>query len=274
MLRLLRLLLGGGPLIPQDEVDWQLACFDWLLRGTGGFGRFRNALLVLPTDEYFPQHGLDRGAIEQALFKQIKNHAGMSSWRCALEVMPADPNPRVAPTVIIRGHPRSPLGTFQRDKRRAVIRYRQDSVSDPMSFVATLAHELGHFLISEIHEPPPGGQENLEFATDMAAVFLGFGVFLANSAFSFSQYQGSGTQGWSSRSQGYLTESQIVHALAIFTSLLTIDSTLATPHLDSNLRSLYKSAWAQWRRPDARIESLRSIPPLESITRDIATRNS
>lgn len=273
MLGVLRRLLGGGPLIPPDDVAWQLACFDWLLRSTGGFGRFRNALLVLPTDEFFPQRGLQRGALEHALFRQIKDHAGMSSWRCALEVQAAEPDPRVAPTVIIRGHARSPLGTFHRDKKRAVITYRHDSVSDPMSFVATLAHELGHFLISEIREPPPGGRDNLEFATDMAAVFLGFGVFLADSAFRFSQYQGGGTQGWSARSQGYLSQSQALHALAIFTALLSINPQQAAPHLDAHLRGLYRHACAKLCEASSKLEELRAIRPLESNTRDITTQS-
>jgi len=274
VLRWLRHLIGGGPLIPADEAAWQLACFDWLLRGTGGYGRFRNALLVLPTDEFFPQRGLHPGALEHALFRQIKEHAGMSSWKCALEAQSADPNPRVAPTVIMRGHPRSPLGTFRRDKERAVITYRPGSVKDPMSFVATLAHELGHFLISEIREPPPGGPENLELATDMAAVFLGFGVFLANSAFSFSQFQGDGTQGWSVRGRGYLSQSQALHALAIFTSLLTIKPQQTSPHLDPYLRGLYTHACAKLRGPHSELELLRAIPPLEPNSRAIAIHRS
>ena len=142
-----------------------------------------------------------------------------------------------------------------------------------MSFVATLAHELGHFLISEIREPPPGGRDNLEFATDMAAVFLGFGVFLADSAFRFSQYQGGGTQGWSARSQGYLSQSQALHALAIFTALLSINPQQAAPHLDAHLRGLYRHACAKLCEASSKLEELRAIRPLESNTRDITTQS-
>lgn len=270
MLRALRQLFGRSPLISPDELDWQIACFSWLLRGTGGFGRFRNALLVLPTDEYFPQRGLRSGALEQALFQQVKEHAGMSAWRCSLEVQKAEHGARVAPTVIIQGYPSSPLGTFRRDKKRAVITYRADSITDPASFVATLAHELGHFLISEIREPPPGGHANLEFATDMAAVFLGFGVFLANAAFNFSQYQGGGTQGWSAGTQGYLSELQLLHATALFTVLLGIEPSRATSQLDSHLRKTYRAACGVLRRPQSPVHALRTIPPCDGGTRDIA----
>ena len=272
MLRAFRQFFGRRPLVPPDEVEWQIACFSWLLRGTGGFGRFRHALLVLPTDEHFPQRGLRGGALEQALFKQIKEHAGMSAWRCSLEVQKADPDARVAPTVIIQGSPRSALGTFRRDKKRAVITYRADSITNPASFVATLAHELSHFLISEIREPPPGGQGNLEFATDMTAVFLGFGVFMTNTAFNFSQYQGGGTQGWSASTQGYLSEAQLLHATALFTVLLGIEPSRATQHLDSHLRGLYKTACGVLQRTESPVHALRTIPPCDGSTRIISTR--
>ena len=272
MLSVIRKFFGHGPLISPDEVEWQIACFSWLLRGTGGFGRFRHALFVLPTDGHFPQRGLRSGALEQALFKQIKEHAGMSAWRCSLEVQKPEPDARVAPTVIVQGYPSAPLGTFRRDKKRAVITYRADSISNPASFVATLAHELSHFLISEIREPPPGGHTNLEFATDMAAVFLGFGIFLTNSAFNFSQYQGGGTQGWSASTHGYLSESQLLHATALFTVLLGIEPSHATSHLDSHLRRPYKTACGVLRLPESPVHNLRTIPPCEGLTRDITTR--
>jgi hypothetical protein len=274
MLGTLRHFVGRGPLIPDDEVEWQLACFRWLLCGTGGFGRFQHAVLVLPTDEYFPQRGLRIGALEQALFRQVKEHAGMAAWRCRLEVQKADPSPHVAPTVIIHGSPRSPLGTFRRDKKRAVITYSPDSTADPVAFVATLAHELAHYLISEIRDPPPGGHQHMEFATDMAAVFLGFGVFLTNAAFTFSQYQGGGTQGWSARSQGYLSESQLLHATALFTVLLGIEPSRAMAHLDSHLRRPYKAACGKLAGADSPVHTLRATPPIEGDTREIATRSS
>jgi hypothetical protein len=269
MLRALRHIVGIGSPIPRDEVEWQLACFDWLLRGTGGFGRFRHAVLVLPADEHFPQRGLRSGALEQALFKQVKEHAGMASWRCSLEIQRADPNPVVAPAVVIQGRQHSPLGTFRRDGKRVVITYRADSMLDPVAFVATLAHELGHYLIARIREPPPGGHANLEFATDMAAVFLGFGVFMANSAFTFSQYHGGGVQGWSAGRHGYLTESQLVHACALFTTLLALKPARAVPHLDPHLRRPYKSTCARLRRAEGMLERLRAIPPGHAPTRDI-----
>jgi hypothetical protein len=141
-----------------------------------------------------------------------------------------------------------------------------------MAFVATLAHELGHFLISDIRTPPPGGHSILEFATDLAAVFLGFGVFLANSSFVFSQYQGGGVRGWSADNRGYLSEPQLVHAFAIFTVLSKSDPRRAVPYLDRHLRRPYKATCARLERSDTGMTALGQIPPLDGSSRDITMR--
>jgi hypothetical protein len=229
-------------------------------------------VLVLPTDEFFPQRDLPSGALEVALFEQIKKHAGMSGWRCTLEIQTPDPDPHVAPTIAVQGAPKSPLGTFHGHPTRATITYRPGLLADPMSFVATMAHELGHFLISDIAQPVPGGDENLEFATDLAAAFLGFGVFLANSAFTFAQFDRGDAIGWSTRRQGYLTEPQLLNALSIFTALLRIEPRLVMPHLKGAFRRPYKAACSAHSEP-ANLESLRAVAPIDADTREVVPRS-
>jgi hypothetical protein len=265
-------LLKQPPLVPREEADWQLACFEWLLHGSGGFGRFRRSVLVLPTDEFFPQRNLPPGALEGALFEQVKKHAGMSGWRCTLDIQIPDPDPHVAPTIAVQGAPQSPLGTFHGHPTRATITYRPGLLADPMSFVATMAHELGHFLVSDIAQPVPGGDENLEFATDLAAAFLGFGVFLANAAFTFAQFDRGDAIGWSTRRQGYLTEPQLLNALSIFTVLRDIEPHLVTPHLKGPFRRPYRAACSALIGP-ANLESLRAVAPIDADTREIVPRS-
>ena len=52
-----------------------------------------------------------------------------------------------------------------------------------MSMVGAFAHELARLLVETFEEPPPGGALLHEPAIDLAAVFMGFGVFMANSTF-------------------------------------------------------------------------------------------
>src|SRR5262249_53384780 len=55
-----------------------------------------------------------------------------------------------------------------------------------------------------------------EYLTDLLTVFMGLGIFTANSAFMFSQWQTNTHQGWQASRQGYLSEEMFGYALACF----------------------------------------------------------
>jgi hypothetical protein len=109
-----------------------------------------------------------------------------------------------------------------------------------MALVATFAHELAHYRMADFPEPPPGGVEVKEPATDLAAVFMGFGLFMANSRFSFSHFADGQTSGWRWRHQGYITDVEVLHMHAIFSIMLGIGQRETLPHLKSALRGIYK----------------------------------
>ncbi len=50
----------------------------------------------------------------------------------------------------------------------------------------------------------------------MLTVFLGLGIFTANAAFRFNQWQDGQMQGWSTQRSGYLTEPEWGYALACY----------------------------------------------------------
>jgi hypothetical protein len=56
----------------------------------------------------------------------------------------------------------------------------------------------------------------MEPLNDLLTVFLGFGVFTANSAFRFEQHRDNRSQGWSAQRLGYLSEAQLGCALTRF----------------------------------------------------------
>ncbi len=99
------------------------------------------------------------------------------------------------------------------DKPRISINEAQ--LKDPLALVATLAHELGHILLLR-----PGlvdrTDPDMEPLNDLLTIFLGFGIFTANSAFRFEQHTDYRSQGWSTRRLGCLSEEQLGYALARF----------------------------------------------------------
>ena len=237
---------GSKPVISDLDQQFQHDTYAWLLSHFGGPHFFKGKTLVLPTRDYFPAKvdSLD-GAVSET-FLTVKKYAGMSDWECVLQRQDEDVEARVAPTVVVKNAPTNPLGTFSAtNKTNAVITYNPKLAKEPLHLVATFAHELAHYLTATAPEPPPGGWDNWEFATDIAATFLGFGVFMANSAFSFRQYTDLNSQGWRWSRSGYLTEAEHVYALSLFLHLQKRSLTEVKPYLKSNLWSLIKKAYKQ-----------------------------
>lgn len=231
------------PLLPEEDELFQVETYRWLLTHFGGHNFYEGIRLILPTKEFFPSevNSLENGV--QYIFDQVKLYAGLEQWPCKLVAQEEDPNAIVAPTLVVQNVEQNPLGTFSvNDNEEAIITYNPNLVSDPTQMAATFAHELAHYLTSTAPEPPPGGWDNWEFATDIAASFLGFGIFQANSVFNFQQYTGVGTQGWKTTGGGYLSEAEHSYSLAIFLLLKDMSVEIAYPHCDANIKVYLKKA--------------------------------
>jgi len=242
------------PLVSSEFADFAFDCFAWMLRNTRGFHSLE---LVVPTDEFFPLKNLSGDELAVALFEVVKQHAGMSHWPCRLERQQRDPEQWVASTVVVKNAPAGPAGTFSRRQEGVVISYNPRL--DPASLVATFAHELAHYLTHGFPEEPPGGEANHEFATDVGSVFLGFGLFAANSCFQFNQFTALDSRGWSYRRQGYLAEPDLLYALAIFAALRGVAPDRVRAHLKPHLRGSYKRACREVAARGDRLELLKSV---------------
>jgi hypothetical protein len=177
----------------------------------------------------------------------VRAHAGMEEWPLRLQIHedPLDVND-VLVGIPHHGAPveGAAAGTFSLDpsRREYVITYSVKQLENLQSLVATFAHELAHALLSTAPWPQPGGDEAFEPATDVGAVFMGFGVFLANTSFQFEQFQEGAMSGWRSGTLGYLDEIQLAYALAIFVALQEIDPKSLKSHLKTNPRAYMGSA--------------------------------
>ncbi len=256
------------PILSEQDATFQVETFKWLLKYFGGINFYDEARLILPTKEYFPSplESAEEAALET--FETVKNHAGMKDWPCQLVAQEEDINPIVGETLLVQNGPNSALGTFEyKGEGEVVITYNPSSLSKPTQLVATFAHELSHYLTGTAIEPPPGGWDNWEFATDIASTFLGFGIFMANSTFNFSQYTSTGSQGWQTSGSGYLAESEHIYALAIFILLKDICITEALNYLKPNLQKLLKKAIKEIKKTNI-IEQLRAVELYDSENTD------
>jgi hypothetical protein len=168
----------------------------------------------------------------------------MSNWPCELRVGAPDRERSIALGHALRHHQSAPLGTFGHADGRYYITYNPTSLVNPQTLVATFAHELAHYLSHTAQTRPPGGAGLAEHATDMGAVFLGFGIFMANSAKNFSQFQGGGEQGWEMRGAGYLSENALITALALTVRLTGAKPSAIERELKPYLCGVFRKALA------------------------------
>ncbi|NEX92402.1 hypothetical protein [Caulobacter sp. 17J65-9] len=236
---------------PEVEA-WQLDVWRWLLERLGGLSDLRSRPLVVPTRAFFPPTEATGHARAEHVFASVKRHAGLADWPCRLEAQPERPKARVSEFLTLtplKGH--APAGTFGPEGNEVLITYDPGAVDDPHALVATLAHELAHYLLATLPDGPPGGKDAEEFATDLTTVYLGFGLFGANCAFRYQQHQDFMSQGWSWSRQGYLTEREWAFALAAFFRVRDepVEAAKAwlRPHLFAELK---KAAASLDRRPE------------------------
>jgi hypothetical protein len=231
------------PPVDDEEYDWLLACFAWLAREFGGNSALRGATLVLPSRDFFPPSKLTGHERALELFGQVKALAGMTEWQCDLIPGAASREHRVTTGHGLKHEGKGPpLGTFGYTDGCYQITYNPASLADPATLVATFAHELSHYLIHSAQTAPPGGRELEEHATDLAAVFMGFGVLMANSAKSFGQFQDFGEIGWQMQARGYLSENALTTGVALFVVASGADAATAETALKDYLRKPFRHA--------------------------------
>jgi hypothetical protein len=233
-----------GPKRPlgKDELEWLLAGFQYLLDEFGGAEAHQDTQLVNPLGDYFADSTLSGPARGEELFGEVKAIAGMQQWPTRLVArQPPKGSYQVNAQTFVQPVGTGAAGTYQLlpagdGSWVAEIRYDVGLLADPPALVATFAHELGHYLLSTTRNSFPGGEDMHELLTDLTAVFMGLGVFLANSARDYSAQQLElGGHMWQSRRQGYLSERALVTALVANELLAGRDPRAARPFLKSYL---------------------------------------
>jgi hypothetical protein len=201
--------------VSEEEKAWIDASFLRLAKILGAH-RLLKADVILPNADYFPDPFDQSEAALDSMFRRVAGY---------MQVDPASVDVTLYATAYDRTRTLTPFyegknsgaaGLYHHDPDvKAHISIDEGQLKDPTSLVATLAHELGHVILLR-----PGlvarESEDMEPLNDLLTVFLGFGVFTANSAFRFEQHSDYRSQGWSAKRQGYLSERQFGYALARF----------------------------------------------------------
>jgi HEAT repeats len=166
-----------------------------------GIERLIGARLIEPSDEFFPETyaAQDEDAIR--IFASFRQHMQVDEQRVTVELHDklSDEDPL---GLYIPGTP-------------AKILIRRSQLADPESLVATIAHELAHeVLLGGGHVQD--NNEDLERLTDLLTVYLGVGIFGANSTLREQTVREGRFSWWSIQKQGYLPMRMYGYALGLF----------------------------------------------------------
>lgn len=254
-------LLKPKPVLDAETVDWMFDCFAWGLRNLDA-GVFNNeTILVTPTNEHFPGSESSVQGMAQLILDQVKGYAGVKHWPCRL--VDANSISSLQPaSLLLDGPLRGAAGKVPAvvdESRYLPIPYNVDSMRDPEVLIANYAHVLAHYLASLVEEPPPGGEQNWPHVTELLAVFMGFGLMMANSAYTAKIRSCSSCASPAVERTNYLSQYDISYALAIFCGLKDIAPKTVLPHLKKTLRPFYKKAYKEVMAQAERLERLKVL---------------
>ena len=201
------------PVESEDKI-WIEESMLWLIEE---FGRdtLRNATVILPSGEFFPDPFSGEEGDVRALADRVCGYMGVKPERVRLNFF-TDEDAALRRRVPAGEHSYcGAAGHYRKRRGDYVISIESSQAGDPTGLVATIAHELGHArLLGEGRVHP--GREDHEPLTDLLTIFLGMGVFTGNAVFSFRQWTDAFTQGWQTERRGYMTEEMFGYALGLF----------------------------------------------------------
>jgi len=232
--------------VSPEEQQWIEASFAWFLTQFGQ-DYFLKRRTILPTATFFPDkyHGTEACVLQ--VVRRTCQYMDVPPDSVEVGFFEEGTERLSDRTLHPQGEYRSgAAGLYLHDQEavaKARIAIHAGQLKRPMALVATIAHELGHVILlgggrisreNKSHEP----------LTDLLTVFMGLGIFNANAAFQFNQWQDHSHQGWQVSRQGYMSEEMFGYALAGYCWLRNERPPGWTDLLAMNVRHYFKRSLA------------------------------
>ena len=257
-------LFKSEPPLDEPSIEWLFDIYGWSLKNFGADLFFNETLLVQPSNKFFPGNVSSVQGMAELILKQVKHYANLSHWptravdqnQCSLD------DPSQPQRLLIEGAVRLPGGVVDErvpQEQGLTINYDPLMINQPEQLIASYAHILAHYLGSMAPEPPPGDRANWPHVTEVLAVFMGFGVLFANSAYNVKISSCGGCQGPVAERETFLSQHDITYALAIFCVLKDIPAGRVTGHLKSSLRGYFKGCIKDLKGRKAQLARLKEI---------------
>lgn len=256
-------LLKQKPLLEPELTEWMFDVFEWSLENFGSDYFFKHSVLVLPSNKFFPGRADSAQGMAELIFNNVKSYAGITHWptlvmdqsACAI---PEAPQISINQIRMLEDKELVSTSDALPESQQITIPFNPQQISNPEGLIASFSHITAHYMGQMAKQVPPGGAESWPHTTEMLAIFLGFGLMFANSAYTFRGGCGSCYNASANR-DAYLTEQQSVYGLALFCVLKGIPNSDVTPNMKKHLRGFYKKAVKDISLHSQQLNRLRSI---------------
>jgi hypothetical protein len=131
--------------VTDEEKDWLEESGAWLLREFSI--QIDNVRVVLPTPEFFPDTYRGEEEDVRTLLGRVCSYMGVNADRLSLDLFSDEQKEMRNHLPSFESSRRSPAGLYREGEDIIRISLSTDHLSDPMTMVAVIAHELGHVLL-------------------------------------------------------------------------------------------------------------------------------
>jgi hypothetical protein len=189
-----------------------------LLQSHFGPKRLLQATVIEPNDTFFPDPYDGSPEAAAGLFDRVCDYmhvdpatVGLNFWQ------EEERQPRVhAPGTMNRPEQtKGASGYYAKVDGIHRIFLNVSELRDPEALVSTMAHELAHVVLlgsgAMSHDQP-----HMEALTDLATIYVGFGIFTSNTLLRRRGWVYGNVEGWSVSRKGYISPEMAGWALSLF----------------------------------------------------------
>lgn len=246
------------PSVTPEDKEWVENTLIWFIENFGI--NHKQQPFIMPTSENFPYTDLNDAGEFQQLFEQLCQYYNVNPNEIIVKFFD-DIKSKQWTNWAPAGKFSEAGGLYQQilttDEKRFNIQLAKSNLSHPQLLVSVIAHELAHVKLlggNFIN----GNDPDMEPMTDLASIYFGFGVFVANSV----QTQDIN---WISRS-GYLPNQVISYANALLCYIKGHeDISNYLSHFNTNTKELFRNDFSFLITTDDTLLTKEKVSELEEV---------
>ena len=231
------------PITKEDKI-WVDEDLNWLKTELGQ-EHFMEIRTVTPTKDFYDRtfDGTEKDA--EFILERTMDLMNIRDTEIKLEFFSDEPvitddGAILSTPADINGSWKSASGIYQQTENDIIIAIESSQLKSTASLIAAISHELSHQILLGENRI----EENDEFLTELTSIAYGFGIFMGNSRFTFSQFSTNGSFGWNSTGQGYLPEQIIAYGMA-WLSKQRNEKTDYSQYLNKSLKKYFNQSF-EW----------------------------